>query len=798
MYENTNSDLQNIAENLKKYIFLALGYWYIILIVVVIAIVYAKIKNRYAKRIYSIYTTIYIEPYKSRPEIYAGGIPIMSGVNLENEIGILTSYDLNYKVIKQLDEFKISYFLKNKFSTDKELYKNSPFQVYIDSTTQTPQFKYFVKIINDKYIEIWKNKQKPKRIKFGEYFTDGDIKFFILKTQYFSPSYYGRTFYFVKHNLAQLAHSYSQRLNINKRSPNSSILWLWMETTVPYKDIDYLNKLAELYINQRLEQKNQIAIKTIEFIDQQLKIFSDSLKLAEGQMQSLKQKNIQITDKGSNLNEEIKTVELEIKRLELKQTYYKQLLQILENSDFQSIVPPAAIGIDDKILDDYLMKLSQAIYSKQIIDLTVKQDQVIPIAKLKQIKIQQIKNSLIQYIKQALTYTQNSIQELKAKRQQLQKQLLQIPIAERELMQITRKFDVNNQIYTFLMERRMEAGITLASSKPDARVIDKARPETIRFKKKVGYISMTKAIIFSLVLAFTIIFLINIFDTKIKNKDEIESLTNIPIAGTITHNKTNSVLPVIDHPRSTIAESFRSLKTNLLYFSVDKPVKKILITSTISSEGKSFVASNLAALFAISNKKTVLIETDLRKPKIHKNFNIDNNIGISTYLIGESSLEQILLKTNIDNLWIIPSGEIPPNPVELLESQKMQNLIKKLEKDFDYIIFDSPPVGIVTDALIVAKYSDVFLFIVRLLYSTRQSIKLINDIKNKHGIDRVMIVVNDIRISLMYGIKYGYNYGYGYGYGYSYGYGYYEDETKSTWKQRLGLKIRKLLSKFFG
>ncbi len=798
MYENNSSDLHSIAENLKKYFFLAIGYWYIILIMVIISIFYAKIKNRYAKRIYSIYTTIYIEPYKSRPEIYAGGIPIMSGVNLENEIGILTSYELNYKVIKELDDFRISYFLKNKFSADRELYKTSPFEVIVDSTTKTPQFKYFVKILNKNSFEIWKDKQKHKKLKFGQYFTDGDIKFFILKTQYFSPSYYGQTFYFVKHNPAQLAHIYSQRLNINKRSPNSSILWLWMETSVPYKDIDYLNKLAELYINQRLEQKNQIAIKTIEFIDKQLKIFSDSLKLAEDQMQSLKQKNIHITDKGLNLNDEIKTVELEIKKLELKQTYYKQLLQILENADYQSIVPPAAIGIDDKILDDYLMKLSEAIYSKQIIDLTVKKDQKIPIAQLKQIKIQQIKNSLIRYIKQAISYTQNSINELKDKRKQLQTQLLQIPIAERELMQITRKFDINNQIYTFLMERRMEAGITLASSKPDARVIDKARPETIRFKKKVGYISTTKAIVFSLILAFTIIFLINILDTKVRNKNEIENLTNIPIAGTITHNKTDSILPVIDHPRSTIAESFRSLKTNLLYFSVDRPVKKILITSTISSEGKSFIASNLAALFAISNKKTVIVEADLRKPKIHKNFKIDNNIGISTYLIGESSYDQIKIKTGIDNLWIIPSGEIPPNPVELLESQKMQNLIKKLEHEFDYIIIDTPPVGIVTDALVVARYSDVFLFVIRLLYSTKQSIKLINDIKNKHGIEKIMIVVNDIRISLMYGIKYGYNYGYGYGYGYSYGYGYYEDETKNSWKQRMSMKIRKLINKIFG
>ncbi len=798
MYDNPNSDLQNIAENLKKYFFLALGYWYIVVIAIALSFTYAKIKNRYAKRIYSIYTTIYIEPYKSRPEIYAGGIPIMSGVNLENEMGILTSYDLNYKVITQLDEFKISYFLKNKFSADKELYKSSPFEVIVDSTSKNPQFKYFVKILDSKTFEIWKNKEKHKKLKFGEYFTDGNIKFFILKTQYFSPAYYGRTFYFIKHNVAQLAHEYSQRLKINKRSPNSSILWLWMETSVPYKDIDYLNKLAELYIKQRLEQKNQIAIKTIEFIDNQLKTFSDSLKQAEDLMQNLKQKNIHITDKGANLNDELKTIELQIKKLEIKQTYYKQLLQILENSDYQSIVPPAAIGIDDKILDDYLMKLSDAIYSKQIIDLTVKQDQIIPIAKLKQVKIQQIKNSLIQYIKQAISYTQNSIKELKNKKQQIQEELLQIPIAERELMQITRKFDINNQIYTFLMERRMEAGITLASSKPDARVIDKARPETIRFKKKVGYISTTKAIIFSIILAFTIIFLINILDTKIKNKNEIEALTKIPIAGTITHNKTGSILPVINHPRSTIAESFRSLKTNLLYFSIDKPAKKILITSTISSEGKSFIASNLAALFAISNKKTVIVETDLRKPKIHNNFNVDNNVGISTYLIGESQYEQILIKTNIDNLWIIPSGEIPPNPVELLESQKMQKLVKKLEQDFDYIIFDTPPVGIVTDALVIARYSDIFLFVIRLLYSTRQSIKLINDIKSKHGIEKIMIVVNDIRISLMYGIKYGYNYGYGYGYGYSYGYGYYEDESQNSWTQRISFKIRKLVNKIFG
>ncbi len=796
MMDRSQNELQILGETLKRYVFVSLGYWYLFAIAIVLAIVFAKIKNRYAKSIYSIYTTIQIES-RSRPELYAGGIPISTSVNLENEIGILTSYTLNYRVLKQLPDFEVSYYLDNKFSADRELYKNSPFRVVFD-TTFNPAYgkKFFLKILDTNTVEVWTNESKPVKVRFGSFYNDGTYSFFIEKTENFSPSQAGKQFYFIRRNLESLANQYSNRLRIDKRSPNSSILWIWMETSVPRKDIDYLNKLAELYIQRRLEQKNEIAIKTIEFIDRQLEVFSDSLKVAEDQLQYFKQQNIDISDKGISLNEQLKDIERQIKTVEYKQNYYRQLLELIKVPGFQSVIPPSAVGIDDPILEQYLTTLTNALFEQQALQLTVKESDVIPLAAQKKLKVEQIRKSIELYINQALKYTEQTLADLKQKRDKLSEEIKKLPVVERQFMQISRKFDINNEIYTFLMERRMEAGITLASSKPDAQVLDKAVMQTLRFKRKVGYISLTKAIIFAVIIVVIIITLIFIFDNKIKNKTEIEQLTDIPIVGTITRNKSNALVPVVQHPRSTIAESFRSLKTNLLYFMVDTPSKVMLVTSTISGEGKSFITSNLAAMFAFSAKKTVILEADLRKPQIHKNFEIEKDVGISTYLIGEHTYEEILIKTDIENLWIVPSGEIPPNPVELLETRKMRDLIERLKQDFDYIIIDSPPVGIVTDALVLAHYSDIMIFVVRQLYSTKQSIRLINELREKNRIERVVIVINDIITSFVYGMRYGYGYNYGYGYGYSYGYGYYEDEEPQNWLQKIGIALRRFLSNF--
>jgi len=795
------NELQNFLEQIKYFILTSLGYWYLYIIIFLVFFAFSIFKNRYSRNIYSIYTTIFIETRYYQPEIFAGGIPIRPGVNLENEIGKLTSYQLNYTVLTQLPDFEFQYFLKRKMKFDKELYKSSPIKITF-SKDSNPLYNtpIFIKILNENQIKIKINK-KTWNLKFGQDFNYNDITFMITKTQNFSSQLIGKEYYIIHQNLKNLAYKYSQQLKIDLRSPQSTILWLWMETDIPYKDIDYLNKLAEVYIKQRVRKKNEIAIKTIEFIDQQLQIFQDSLRLAEKEMTQFKNINLSIISEQANTaNEQLKEIETKIKKLQIKKTFYNNLINILKQQKDEILLPPPSVfGINDATLTSLLEKLLQAIEEKNQALLYIKDQERIPLTRHANLKIQNIKNTIHKYLLTSIDYTDKSINDLEKEKQQLYNELLFLPIAERQYLQLNRKFEINNNIYTFLMKRRMEAGITLASSRPDAEIIDRALPETIRFKRRVGYTNPIKTIFLALITVFLIISIIYIADNKIKCQNDIERFTNIPVIGTIIENKSKLKIPVLHYPRSSIAEAFRSLRTNILYYMIDKPIQVILITSTVSNEGKTFVASNLAAIFAGTGKKTLLIEADLRKPKIQEYFNLNYQKGIVTFLIGEHSYEQAIFPTEIKNLYILPSGDIPPNPVELLEADKMRSFLEKLRNDFDFIIIDSPPVGIVTDALVLANYSDLILFVIRQLYSTRQSIKLLNELKSKKKLEHLAIVLNNIKIGVFESLKYGYGYSYGYGYGKSYGYGYYLEEenfNKST-KQKINKFFTKLYYRLF-
>jgi capsular exopolysaccharide synthesis family protein len=296
------------------------------------------------------------------------------------------------------------------------------------------------------------------------------------------------------------------------------------------------------------------------------------------------------------------------------------------------------------------------------------------------------------------------------------------------------------------------------------------------------------SIIFGFIVPLLIIIIYEYFNNKILDKRDIERVTKAPILGAIGHNVYNSDLPVYDNPKSSLAESFRTLRTNLQYIIPEKKSKIIGITSAISGEGKTFIAVNLATILSMSGKKILLAGIDLRKPKIHKIFNLANKKGVSTYLIGDSSFDEIIHETNIKNLYIAPSGPTPPNPAELIDSKRMDEFFETAEKEFEFVLFDTPPFIVVTDALLISKYTDSNIFIVRQNYSNKAILPIVNELYENKEVKNITILVNDVKVSGYYGYSYGYGYGYGYGYNYSFGQGYYIED---------GEKGSKILNKIF-
>jgi tyrosine-protein kinase Etk/Wzc len=292
------------------------------------------------------------------------------------------------------------------------------------------------------------------------------------------------------------------------------------------------------------------------------------------------------------------------------------------------------------------------------------------------------------------------------------------------------------------------------------------------------------------------VYMKNLLNTRIKNRGDISTLTSLAIAGEIGHNEGEGTLAVVPGSRSVIAEQFRALRTNLEFLLGGSNEKVIMTTSSMSGEGKSFISLNLSSTLALSGKKVVLLELDLRKPKISKYLGIENTIGFSNYAIGQVPYEQILVPSGVqENFFIIPSGPVPPNPSELIILQSVADLFAKLREDFDYIVIDTAPIGFVTDAQLLNRYADTALYVVRQNFTFKQQIQFADELHATKKIPKLNLIVNDVKVSRGYGYGYGYGY-YSYGYGYGYGsYGSYFEKSKNG-KNSGG--IGKILQRFQG
>jgi capsular exopolysaccharide synthesis family protein len=347
-------------------------------------------------------------------------------------------------------------------------------------------------------------------------------------------------------------------------------------------------------------------------------------------------------------------------------------------------------------------------------------------------------------------------------------------------------------LYTFLLQKRAEAAITTASNVSDAQVLDPARIDT---SVKVGpktTINLLVGLILGLAIPFLLIVVGDYFNDTIKSKEDIEKDSKLPIMAEIAHSSYKTEIPVILHPRSGIAESFRGLRTNLHYlFRQNSDCKVLGVHSMIPGEGKTFTSLNLASIIAMDSKKVLLMGCDLRKPRLHSIFNVDNKSGLSTYLIGQDSLSSIILPTDQENLFFVNSGPVPPNPAELLGNGEFEKFIEEAKQKFDYIVMDNAPVSLVTDGILSGKYADTNLFVLRQDFSNKNQIKFINQLSEKESLNQIGIILNDaIFNGYGYSSSYG-SFGYGYSYG-NYGNGYYdEDHQPRTWKQKFYAKFFK-------
>jgi len=771
--------------DIKPYALKALQYWYLFAIALLVSSGYAYYKVRYSVPVYKVDARIVIKDEYSSwgQEYFLPGLELVSGRNrLVNEVGAIRSFPLMRKVIDELPEFRVWYYdIGNIKSTG--LYRSSPFVVQWDSIQDRSLFgkSFYVKILSPKRFVIGINQDvelEGKKFYFGESFELNNNKLTIKLRQPYNYEFFKDKLYrFTINNLDRLAISYQGGLGISTEEKESSILLISRQGTQMDKEIDFINKFLEVYIRDGLEKNNQIATNVMQFVDDQINEILNTLIISENKLENFKSRiNFNRIDlEGERLIPEITTLEKNKLDMEFNINYHKQILDYIQNNDdARGIIVPSFVT-RNSVLFQLLEKLIAAYSKKMKLSYAVTTSNDAWKQLLEEIKVS--KRIIIENLKATLEKQKIDLDNLDKQIEFIESKMQDVPSAEREYFNIQRDYKLNNDLYTFLLKKRAEASIAKGSNVPQAHVLDWATPYRVSFVGPNTSKIYNTSIIIGLVITSLIVFLLEYFNEKIADKKELEKCTKIPVLAIVGHNKNESDLVVANHPISLISESFRSMRTNINYMVAGKEKFCVLITSSVSAEGKTFCSINLASAFAILGKKTVILGADLRKPKIFQDFDLKNDKGISSYLINKADLSEIIQPAQYENIDIISAGPIPPNPSELISNKNMENLIAELRGLYDVIIIDTPPLGLLTDALLLTKYSDVNLYIVRHNFTKRRQLSLVNEYYEDNKIQNIGIVVNDLQQRK---INYWGGYGFDFGYGYDYSYDGEEKQKKKS------------------
>ena len=770
----------------RRYFSLFLSNWYWFAAAFFISLCIAYGVNRWGEELYTVQSTMLIKDdmngggYSGMDKIIPGGDIFSSRQNLQNEIGILKSFDLNHQVMYKLEDFHIGYTAVGRRGiAESRLYKTSPFVVVWDTINLQPAGRRVdIKILSpEKYLMTIEANDYEGEHSFGERFNRLGFDFIIYpRNRELSPydESWSNRYYFWFTRPAALANIYRSKLSVTPIEEEATLVNLSVTGLVPEQEAEYLDTLMATYIAQGLEWKNLAADQTIRFINDQLGLVSDSLKIAEAKMENFRTDNrfVDLTAEGNLVLQRLERYEMEKNSLSLQMQYYEYLKGYLTSRNESGlIVSPSVMGIADPLIIRLVEELSQLQLQQKQLGFVLRDD--LPATDLISGKVEQARQALSENVANSINQISISMKDVGSRIEEVNMQLGRLPGTERKLIGIQRDFDLNSTVYNFLLEKRAEAGIAKASNISENKIIDQAEPYNAARIKPKSRQNYMLALLMGLLLPAIAIVIIDLMNNKIIDKKDIEKITKVPILGFISHSAYGSEIPVIEKPGSTLAESFRSIRTSLKYFVPDDRPVVIDVTSTVSGEGKTFVAVNLAAIISLLGRKTLLVGMDLRKPRIHKILGMDNSEGMSTFLSGNSKYEDVIRKTSIENLWFATSGPVPPNPAELIERKTMADFLEKARKQFDYIIIDTPPVAIVTDAMLLARQADITLFVVRQRYTSRSTLNLVEEVYRNKEIKNPGLVVNDISMSGYYG--YGLRYGYtmGYSYGYNYGYKYY-------------------------
>lgn len=763
---------------IKKIIFLILKKWQWFVLSICLCLMFSLINNRYSSNIYSNSINIKFNNSSSTDPLESILGAKNTGIysqNFSDKMFMITSYPLIYKTINDLS-LNIEYFIQGSIKT-AESYNYRPITFKALNFNQNYGQEFTIKLLNKYQYSIESAKIEKSNYEFGKEIVTDYGSFVVSLNDYFDTNSIGdypTLIVKVKnpHNITKL---YKNKIRLNRISKDASIVNISVKGEDLVKETEFLNKLCENYIQNDLNTKNEVSKNTINFIENQLYEIKDSLNLIEAQLQIFKKNNgvVQISVESENFYDDIKALQNEKSKIFIENKYFDYLSKYLnEKSSFEDVIVPVSYGISNNLLNNLI---------DDLVDLQLEREILNPNGSLRNPAISDL-NAKIDKLKSTLN---DMISNLKSKNTILlndytsrikvsEDMLKTLPSVERELVNIKRHYDLSENIYLLLMTKKTEAGILSAGNVSDAKIIEPAIIQSGIVVSPNRSQNNLFAFFVGIFLPLAVLTIIELLNNKITSPLEIEKKSSIPYLGFISCNNSGFDLIVNDKPKSRIAESFRNIRSNIEFIIPrNNNGKTILLTSSISGEGKTFCAKNLATIYAMSGKKTLLIGADMRKPKLFLSFANDNEVGLSTFLSGNSEKNEVILSTNIKNLDLIKSGPIPPNPAELLGREKMNKLLYDLKTEYDYIIIDTPPIYVVSDPIPIMNLVDLNIYITRYNFTKVGFLDYINNFYNSNKIKNISILLNDVDFSNQYGYGYGYNYDYNYAY--NYGNGYYDE-----------------------
>ncbi len=764
------------AFNVKEFILTAFSYKYLYLASFLVCMVAAFFINKFSPTVNEVSSII--GPVQDKRSsllesggLFRGGESFADSRNLQNDLNSLISFSLVSSTLSKLN-LEIGYFTESKkiFRQVKQLYPSAPYTVVIDKSHIQPIYaRMYIEILDDNSFRL-RAYQKDVSMynyvdnqvvsehrlleadticKFNETISNRYFKFSVSlnKDVYDAmPKDEGRNF-FVFYHLDFLTQQYLKKLVAQPVSIKSSLIKISFQGKNQNLTIDFLNKYLQAYLDDNLSKKNNFAVSTINFIESQLSEISDSLLISESKLKDYRSANqvMDLSYQGRQALEQMTKIESERSSLQVQERYYNYILDYFnKNQDIAGLAPPSAANVVDPIMNQLVIDLLALNTQKSSISSNNAEKNLFIGQIENKIKLQ--KQAIIENVTNNLNTLNLTQNELNYRAEKLSKDISKLPRTELNMVSMQRKFNLSDALYTFLLQKRSEAAITMASNYPDYEVLEPAREISSLIVSPKTVFNWMIAFFIALMVPTIFVILKSFFNEKITRAYDLEHLLNRPALSVIYSNTYKTEAVVSDLPGSSVAESFRNLRSSLFLRFKSEPLKVLMITSSQPQDGKSFISFNLAASIASVGYKSIILDCDLRRPTLHEKFKMDNSMGLSTYMIHQSTIDDIIMKTDIPNLSFIPSGPILPGSAELIESGSLDKLMDYLKDKYEYIIIDTTPAGLVADASLMMKYSSLNLLVCRNNHTRKDVFK---DVLNTLSINKIKnfdVIFNDLSI----------------------------------------------------